>query len=92
MLRKNLQKFAFVLFFAMIQATIGSFVIFLTLTDCIGPARPTYLADKLIERCRGKPTETGVGNADSTHSKNAQSLPAAAPVDLMDDISDEIEV
>ncbi len=32
-----------------IQATIGSFVVFLSLTDCIGPSDPdsiTYLADR----------------------------------------------
>lgn len=38
--------FATVLLFTIIQATIGSFVFFLTLTNCIGPNQPTYLADK----------------------------------------------
>ena len=41
------QKFALILFMTIIQATIGSFVVFLTLTDCIGPSNPTYLADNL---------------------------------------------
>lgn len=40
--------FAMVLFFAIVQATIGSFVVFLVLTDCLGPSNPTYLFDKLL--------------------------------------------
>ncbi|CAB9514430.1 dispatched homolog 1 [Seminavis robusta] len=46
-------KFAMVLFFTIIQATIGSFVVFLTLTDCIGPREPTSTADRLIATCVG---------------------------------------
>jgi hypothetical protein len=42
------QKFALILFMSIIQATIGSFIIFLVLTDCIGPSNPTYLVDKLL--------------------------------------------
>jgi len=45
------QKFALILFMTMIQATLGSFVMFLTFTDCIGPSNPTYLADKVTSRC-----------------------------------------
>jgi len=55
-------KFAMVLFFTIVQATIGSFVVFLTLTNCIGPSQPTYMADKLTERCtRGSGKNNGVG-------------------------------
>ena len=43
-------KFALVLFFTIVQATVGSFVILLTLMDCIGPTQPTYWADKLADR------------------------------------------
>lgn len=42
--------FALVLFFTIVQATIGSFVFFLLLTDCIGPANPTYLVDSVISK------------------------------------------
>ena len=44
------QKFALVLFFTVIQATAGSFVVFLTMSICIGPSDPTYLTDSLLER------------------------------------------
>lgn len=37
--------FATVLFLTIIQATLGSFVFFLTLTNCIGPSQPTFFAD-----------------------------------------------
>ncbi|CAB9518411.1 dispatched homolog 1 [Seminavis robusta] len=39
--------FAMVLFFTIIQATIGSFVVFLVFTDVMGPSNPTYLVDNL---------------------------------------------
>jgi hypothetical protein len=42
------QKFALILFFTIIQASIGSFIIFLTMMDCIGPSAPTYLVDRFL--------------------------------------------
>jgi len=48
------EKFALILFLTVLQATIGSFVVFLTLCDCIGPAQPTYLFDMVVEKCSGK--------------------------------------
>ena len=42
------RQFAQILFFTILQATIGSFILFLTLTDCIGPKDPTYLWDKYL--------------------------------------------
>ena len=44
------QKFALVLFFTVIQATAGSFVVFLAMSVCIGPTEPTYLVDSLLEK------------------------------------------
>jgi hypothetical protein len=44
------QKFAIVLFFTILMATIGSFVVFITLADCLGPARPTYTVDLVIQK------------------------------------------
>merc|ERR1711935_563486 len=35
-------KFALVLFFTIVMATIASFVVFITLTNCFGPTNPTY--------------------------------------------------
>jgi len=29
---------------------MGTFVVFLVMMDTLGPARPTYLADKLVEK------------------------------------------
>jgi hypothetical protein len=50
--------FAFVLFFTIIQAMIGSFVVFLVLADCIGPSNPTFLVDwtvsKYAKHCKQK--------------------------------------
>merc|ERR1711907_521165 len=40
------QKFALILFFTIIQSTVGSLVVFATMMDCVGPNKPTYLADK----------------------------------------------
>jgi len=51
------QKFALILFFTIIQSTVGSFVVFATMMDCVGPNKPTYFADKLVEICRGKSSE-----------------------------------
>lgn len=48
------QKFAVILFMTMIQASIGSFVVFLTFTDCIGPSNPTYLVDRAVDCVTGK--------------------------------------
>jgi hypothetical protein len=46
------EKFAVVLFLTIIQATAGSFIVFLVLTDCFGPAEPTYTVDLLLAKCR----------------------------------------
>ena len=51
-------KFALVLFFTILQSLIGSFVVFLTMTDCIGPTQPTYMFDQLIAKCTGTKNET----------------------------------
>jgi len=61
-------KFAFVLFFTIIQATIGSFVVFLTMTDCIGPSEPTYMADRLLNHCR--PAGDDNENSDAKESQH----------------------
>jgi len=48
------RKFALVLFFTVIMATIASFVVFITLTNCFGPTNPTYLIDKCLSFCPRK--------------------------------------
>ena len=59
------QKFALILFMTMIQATIGSFVVFLAFTDSIGPSNPTYLVDRATECIFGKK------DTDESMKKNA---------------------
>lgn len=44
------EKFAFILFFSIVQATIAAFVFYCTLTDCFGPSNPTKLVDSLTNR------------------------------------------
>ena len=58
-------KFAFVLFFTIIQATVGSFVVFLTLTNTVGPREPTKMADQLVQKCMG------ASQASATNSKRS---------------------
>jgi predicted exporter len=54
-------KFAVVLFFTIVQATVASFVVFIVIADVCGPSRPTYLIDKLALLIHG--------NANSADSK-----------------------
>jgi predicted RND superfamily exporter protein len=48
------RQFAQILFYTVLQATIGSFVMYLTLTDCLGPEEPTYLVDKFVAWCKAR--------------------------------------
>lgn len=48
------QKFALILVFTVLQASIGSFFVFLTMADCFGPRNPTYLWDKVQRLCSRK--------------------------------------
>lgn len=61
--------FAIVLFFAIIQAIVGSFVVFLVFTDCMGPSNPTYLYDKLL----GCSETTEEESHEGTRTKKSQS-------------------
>jgi hypothetical protein len=93
-------KFAFVLFFAIVQATIGSFIFFLTLTDCIGPEEPTYMADLLVKQCKGESDQAAenetvsdqsrVGKPDAVAFKTNKSEEPS--FNLLDNLEDEIEV
>jgi len=44
------QQFALILFYTIIQATVGSFVVFTAFADCIGPSNPTYLVDSIFSK------------------------------------------
>lgn len=48
------QKFALILLLTILQATIGAFIVFLTMADCIGPSDPTALMDRLLNWCKRK--------------------------------------
>lgn len=43
-------KFGVILFVTVIQATLGSFIVFLVLIDCFGPTNPTWLFDQCQEK------------------------------------------
>ena len=71
------QKFAYVLFFSVVQATFGAFVFFSILVDCIGPSHPTWLMDWICSQCSSK-EETAqedldleIDRTDSFNSQNA---------------------
>lgn len=64
------QKFAVVLFFTILMATAGSFVVFITLSDCVGPNRPTYTVNLIARKistcccccfCRKKSVDDSAG-------------------------------
>lgn len=66
------QKFALVLFMTVVQASIGSFVIFLTLTDCFGPSDPTLLARRVSLWCGSRAaTTTAKGETDDDAEADA---------------------
>lgn len=48
------QKFATILFFTVVIATIGSNVVFLTLIICFGPSEPTKFIDTNIKRIKSQ--------------------------------------
>jgi hypothetical protein len=56
-------KFAMILMVTIFQATIGSFVIFITLNDTFGPSEPTKFIDSLVARISGK--DAGKNNQDT---------------------------
>ena len=63
------QRFATILFYTIIQATAASFIVFLTLTDTMGPNRPTFLVDKVLEGCCGKDKD-----AEASPSKGVNTM------------------
>ena len=47
------QKFAMMLIFVILHATIGTFIVFLVLNVTIGPSDPTKFVDSILKRCKG---------------------------------------
>ena len=52
----NWNQFSLILFFTVIQATAGSFIMFLTMADCVGPSDPTFLVDTCLGTLIGRKT------------------------------------
>jgi hypothetical protein len=69
---ESCRKFATVLLFAIIQAVVASFVVFLVMADTIGPAAPTYFADRLVEHCRRGESSVGGVTTRSTGEGSAE--------------------
>merc|ERR1712014_196160 len=64
-------KFAMILFQTMLHSTIGIFVVFLVLTDVLGPTNPTRFVDSLLSKCRSKP--------DSSSATDKSVMPPPTP-------------
>jgi hypothetical protein len=62
------RKFAIILFLTVVQATAGSFVVFLSMTDCLGPSDPTALVDKALSKCSKKGERNDDSNSKPTES------------------------
>jgi protein dispatched 1 len=62
------QKFALILFLTIVQATVGTFIFFLTMTDTIGPKHPTYLVDKLTAKFGIGEDEKGADKDESSRN------------------------
>jgi predicted RND superfamily exporter protein len=86
------RKFAQILFYTILMATVGSFVVFLSLADSIGPSRPTYIYDKIAERCcpkeEARQLDDGEYNAGETMSERKE-VEVASESYLPDDVSVE---
>merc|ERR1712008_394226 len=72
-------KFALVLFFTIVMATIASFVVFITLTNCFGPTNPTYMVDKCLSYCG-----VDVAARDQGDNGNTEIYLSAAKVTSLD--------
>jgi len=72
------QKFAVILFFTILMATVGAFVVFITLSDCLGPSRPTHVMDVLIARVKVCCCKRGTSSLQDKVDKTEQSSTAEA--------------
>jgi hypothetical protein len=62
-----------ILFLTVIQATVGSFIVFLTLADCVGPSNPTYFVDSLLERwCSNRRGKLDVDDNEKDKESNTE--------------------
>mmetsp|Transcript_21529 Transcript_21529/g.59910 ORF Transcript_21529/g.59910 Transcript_21529/m.59910 type:complete len:252 (-) Transcript_21529:324-1079(-) len=72
------QKFGLILLIAVIQATIGAFIVFNTLVICFGPKNPSKMYDALKEKCSSgnrDPSPTNKdGDSSDTNSEEAKHI------------------
>mmetsp|Transcript_21533 Transcript_21533/g.59923 ORF Transcript_21533/g.59923 Transcript_21533/m.59923 type:complete len:256 (-) Transcript_21533:452-1219(-) len=62
------QKFGLILLIAVIQATIGAFIVFNTLVICFGPKNPSKMYDALKEKCSSGNRSQSQTNKDGDSS------------------------
>ena len=55
-------KFALILLMTILHATIGSFVVYLVLSDTFGPSEPTKFYDSVVINLKGKIFGTSTSN------------------------------
>ncbi|GAX18142.1 hypothetical protein FisN_25Hh124 [Fistulifera solaris] len=72
-------KFAVVLFFTIVQATVASFVVFIVVADVCGPSRPTYLIDKLGQLFQGNADSKAQSSSASDVGDGADQLGTTEP-------------
>jgi len=72
------QQFALILFYTIIQATVGSFIVFTAFTDCIGPSNPTYLVDSIFSPKANKETMKKQDIVEVTKKQDTQHINTTA--------------
>jgi hypothetical protein len=60
------QKFARVLFYTVIMATLGSMIVFISLTTYFGQSEPTFFIDSLTEKLKRSCSKHGGKNLKET--------------------------
>ena len=71
------QKFAIILFYTVIQATIGSFVVYLTLAETLGPSRPTYTVDWIVAKIRSRGRNAQEGESPKGDDVDSEDIESA---------------
>jgi len=71
-------KFAVVLVMTVIQATAGTFIVFISLVLCIGPSNPTRLFEAMVSKCSGGDKET---DADQNANRSGDSSGGSSDAD-----------
>jgi ABC-type multidrug transport system fused ATPase/permease subunit len=64
------QKFAIILFCTIVMATIGSIMIFLTLTTTFGPSEPTVFIDHWVDKMYRSPLCCNFRNSGAVESSS----------------------